>query len=97
MWKLTSSPAPRVLPAAKMKLAPSPPRPVLADGVVIAGTVGGAVAFDPMRVEPDTVYVMPAAGLLTLDPFGGSLLDFVVDFVLVTSGVATMAANNQKS
>ena len=30
-----------------------PPR-VLADGVVIAGTVGGAVVFDPMQVEPDT-------------------------------------------
>jgi signal transduction histidine kinase/DNA-binding NarL/FixJ family response regulator len=30
-----------------------PPR-VLADGVVIAGSVGGAVVFDPARVEPDT-------------------------------------------
>lgn len=30
-----------------------PPR-VLADGVVVAGTVGGAVVFDPMKVEPDT-------------------------------------------
>lgn len=30
-----------------------PPR-VLADGVIVAGTVGGAVLFDPMRVEPDT-------------------------------------------
>ncbi len=29
-----------------------PPR-VLADGVVVAGTVGGAVLFDPMQVEPD--------------------------------------------
>lgn len=29
-----------------------PPR-VLADGVIIAGTVGGAVLFDPMKVEPD--------------------------------------------
>ncbi|MGL6290553.1 MAG: two-component regulator propeller domain-containing protein, partial [Silanimonas sp.] len=27
---------------------------VLDDGVVIAGTVGGAVVFDPMQVEPDT-------------------------------------------
>lgn len=30
-----------------------PPR-VLADGVIVAGTVGGAVLFDPMQVEPDT-------------------------------------------
>lgn len=30
-----------------------PPR-VLADGVVIAGAIGGAVLFDPMAVEPDT-------------------------------------------
>lgn len=30
-----------------------PPR-VLDDGVVVAGTVGGAVLFDPMQVEPDT-------------------------------------------
>lgn len=30
-----------------------PPR-VLADGVVVAGTIGGAVVFDPMAVEPDT-------------------------------------------
>ena len=27
---------------------------VLPDGVVVAGTVGGAVLFDPMQVEPDT-------------------------------------------
>lgn len=27
---------------------------VLPDGVVVAGTVGGAVLFDPMKVEPDT-------------------------------------------
>jgi signal transduction histidine kinase/ligand-binding sensor domain-containing protein/CheY-like chemotaxis protein len=30
------------------------PPQVLADGVIVAGTVGGAVVFDPMQVEPDT-------------------------------------------
>ena len=30
-----------------------PPR-VLADGVIVAGSVGGAVVFDPARIEPDT-------------------------------------------
>ena len=59
-----------------------PPR-VLADGVVIAGSIGGAVVFDPAQVEPDTrvarmvidsVSVRRAEDIVEFDPAGALVL-----------------------
>lgn len=62
------------LPAAEFGLRPPA---VLAGGTVIAGSVGGAVMFDPMAIDPDpqvapmvieSVSVRRAEDLVTFDP-----------------------------